>query len=71
MQSFSCDFQKHQTGINVRSRYSLPAPRLEYASKHITFAGLKIWNGIPNRIKQIKFYSSFSKTLQAHITIQD
>ena len=65
--SISNNFQKHSTSINVRSIYSLPAPRLDLSSRHISFAGLKLWNEIPTRIKHIKTFNSFSKSLQAHL----
>ena len=64
--SISDNFKPHTTHIDMRSLFSFPTPRLDYASNHITFAGLKLWNDIPTKIKNIKFLKPFSKSLQKH-----
>ena len=63
--SLSSNFNSHS--ITVRSQFAMPAPRLELASRHINYAGIKLWNEIPLKIKQIKTQKSFSKTLQKHL----
>jgi len=45
----------------------MPAPRLELASRHINYAGIKLWNEIPHKIKQIKTQKAFSKTLHQYL----
>ena len=51
-QSLSANFSTHT--ITIRSQFAMPAPRLDLASRHINYAGIKLWNEIPLRIKQIK-----------------
>ena len=63
--SLSSNFTIHS--ITVRSTFALPAPRLGLASKHINYAGTKIWNEIPYRIKQSKTPKAFSKLLQQYL----
>ena len=39
------------SGINIK-KYHLPNPRLEYAKRHITYSGVKLWNNeIPIELK--------------------
>ena len=64
--SIASNFKPHTTSIGVRSQFPFPTPRLDYARNHITFAGLKLWNDIPMKIKTIKFLKSFSKTLKSY-----
>ena len=47
--SLSSNFTTH--AVTVRSQFAMPAPRLDLASKHINYAGIKLWNEIPIRIK--------------------
>ena len=63
--SLTTNFTPHS--VTVRSQFSMPAPRLELASRHINYAGIKLWNEIPHRIKQIKTQKAFSKTLQQYL----
>ena len=51
-QSLSSNFSSHT--ITVRSQFAMPAPRLGLASRHINYAGIKLWNEIPARIKKLK-----------------
>ena len=64
-QSLSSNFTTHS--ITVRSQFAMPAPRLELASRHISYAGIRVWNEIPHRIKQIKTQKAFSITLQQYL----
>ena len=64
--SLSSNFKAHS--IAIKSQFSTPAPRLDYASRHINYAGLKLWNSeVPLKIKQIKTFNSFSKTFHKHL----
>ena len=63
--SLSSNFTSHT--ITVRSQFAMPAPRLDLASRHINYAGIKLWNEIPVRIKQIKTQKAFSKTFQQYL----
>ena len=63
--SLSSNFKTHT--IPVRSQFAMPAPRLELTSRHINYAGIKLWNEIPHRIKQIKTFKSFSKNLHKYL----
>ena len=64
--SISANFNQHTRPL--RSQFSVPSTRLDYASKHITYAGLKLWNNeIPNEIKQKKNLKSFSKSLHKYL----
>ena len=38
--------------------------RLESSAKHITYAGPKIWQSLPDNIKEIAFPKSFSKAVR-------
>ena len=40
--------------------------RLESSAKHITYAGPKIWQKLPDEIKNIAFPKSFSKAVKNH-----
>ena len=47
------------------NKYHLPNPRLEYAKRHITFSGVKLWNkDIPNKIKQSTSIKCFKAKYQ-------
>ena len=60
--SISANFNQYTR--QLRSQFNVPTVRLNYASKHITYAGIKLWNNeIPNNIKQKKTLKSFSKSL--------
>ena len=64
--SISANFNQHTRPL--RSQFSVPSTRLDYASKHITYAGLKLWNNeIPKEIKQKKTLKSFSKSLHKYL----
>ena len=41
--------------------------RLESSAKHITYAGPKVWQNLPDNIKNIAFPKSFSKAVQNHL----
>ena len=41
--------------------------RLESSAKHITYAGPKIWQTLPDDIKNIAFPKSFSKAVKNHL----
>ena len=41
--------------------------RLESSAKHITYAGPKIWQKLPDEIKNIAFPKSFSKAVKNHL----
>ena len=41
--------------------------RLESSAKHIIYAGPKIWQALPNAIKEIAFPKSFSKAVKNHL----
>ena len=41
--------------------------RLESSAKHITYAGPKIWQNLPDNIKEISFPKSFSKAVHRHL----
>ena len=64
-QSLSSNFTTHS--ITVRSQFAMPAPRLDLASRHISYSGIKLWNEIPLRIRQIKTQKAFSKTYQQYL----
>ena len=64
-QSLSSNFTLHT--ITVRSQFAMPAPRLDLASRHINYAGIKLWNEIPLRIKQTTTPKAFSKTFQQYL----
>ena len=63
--SLSSNFTSHN--ITVRSQFAMPAPRLDLASRHINYAGIKLWNEIPLRIKQITTPKAFSKLFQQYL----
>ena len=41
--------------------------RLESSAKHITYAGPKVWQTLPDDIKNIAFPKSFSKAVKNHL----
>ena len=41
--------------------------RLESSAKHITYAGPKIWQNLPDELKKIAFPKTFSKAMQNHL----
>ena len=63
--SLSSNFTSHT--ITVKSQFAMPAPRLDLASRHINYAGIKLWNEIPVRIKQSKTPKAFSKNFQQYL----
>ena len=63
--SLSSNFTSHT--ITVRSQFAMPAPRLDLASRHINYAGIKLWYEIPVRIKQSKTPKAFSKIFEQYL----
>ena len=41
--------------------------RLETSAKHITYAGPKIWQALPDDIKKIAYPKSFNKAVKNHL----
>ena len=41
--------------------------RLESSAKHITYAGPKLWQSLPDQIKEIAFPKAFSKAVKNHL----
>ena len=41
--------------------------RLDSSAKHITYAGPKIWQSLPDDIKSIAFHKSFTKAVKNHL----
>ena len=46
---------------NNRTLFSIQNPRLVSSKRFVTYAGPKLWNDIPNTIKQKKSLKSFAK----------
>jgi hypothetical protein len=51
----------------VRNQISIKHNRLDSLSNHITFAGPRIWQNLPNNIKDKAFSNSFRKSLRTHL----
>ena len=52
------------SGINIK-KYHLPNPRLEYAKRHITYSGVKLWNNeIPTELKTSTSSKCFKRKYQ-------
>ena len=46
----------------IQGNYHLPAPRLDYTKRHVTFPGLQLWNSnIPNDLKSLTTFKLFCK----------
>ena len=64
-------FNLNTSQVVVRTnpgKYHLPAPRLNYAKRHISYWCVKLWNTeIPHSIKQIKLHKSFAKVYKTHL----
>jgi hypothetical protein len=52
---------------NNRNQTALLHNRLVSSTKHITFAGPRLWNDIHPTIQELKTPKSFSKALQKHL----
>ena len=50
-----------------RNRIAPIFNRLESSAKHITYAGPKVWQNLPDNIKNIAFPKSFSKAVKNHL----
>ena len=66
--SLSSNFTTHS--ITIRSQFATPAPRLDIASRHINYAGIKLWNEIPVRIKNITTPKAFAKIFQQYLLFE-
>ena len=68
-------FQSHNTVIMERlhyGRYRLPNPRLDYAKRHISYSGVKLWNSeIPDELKKLSFPKLFKKKYQNFLPVVD
>jgi len=60
---------KSRFRFNVRTQFSNIFPRLASSSGHILFSGTKIWNNIPNHIKNANTYKTFIKAMHDHLTL--
>ena len=63
--SLSCNFKPHAT--TLRSRHATPAPRTDFAHRFINFSGVKLWNNIPTKIKNIKTFKAFGNAMHNHL----
>jgi hypothetical protein len=52
---------------NISSGLCLPQPRTNNMKKSFMHDGAKLWNSIPNEIRESKSLSFFQKKIAAHI----
>ena len=52
---------------NVSSGLCLPKPRTNSMKKSFMYNGAKLWNSVPNEIRESKSLSCFQKKIAGHI----
>jgi hypothetical protein len=53
--------------LYISSGLCLPQPRANNMKKSFMYDGAKLWNSIPNEIRESKSLSCFQKKIAAHI----
>ena len=55
----------HKTRLSHKSNFFLPRTRTRLGQKSLSYEGIKIWNEIPNSMKEVSFHR-FKKAVKAH-----
>ena len=63
---FQRDFGSHACGLSSSDRnYVLPKNCTDYYNKSFVFRGAKVWNSLPNDLKQVTSLETFKKRLKS------
>ncbi len=59
---FTCNVDNHSYNTRHASDFEYPGNRLEFGKKSICYHGVKVWNNIPNHVKDASNIKSFKSS---------